>query len=172
MEEHPNHLPKCERCMIKVLVGILNNRHYASDKFKQGEERHLRRETLQRCFEASRVLFQINTETLPPSEGFPYLVLMIAYNNSDWEAVYQNLGKARRRRVMLVRGLERTGATVRFQVVIYKAVAQSVLLYDTQIWVVTGDVLKVLEGFHHQAARRITGMTKNAGQAESGSTPR
>ena len=64
---------------------------------------------------------------------------------------------------MLVRGLERTGATVRFQVVIYKAVAQSVLLYDTQIWVVTGDVLKVLEGFHHRAVQQITEMTAKRG---------
>ena len=41
----------------------------------------------------------------------------------------------------------------------YKAVAQSVLLKVSESWVVTGEMLKVLEGFHHWAARRITGMT-------------
>ena len=45
----------------------------------------------------------------------------------------------------------------------YKAVAQSVLLYGSEIWVVTGDMLKVLAGFHHQAAQRITGMTEKRG---------
>ena len=35
---------------------------------------------------------------------------------------------------------------------------QLVLLYVSEIWVVTGDILKVWEGFHHQAARRITSM--------------
>ena len=45
----------------------------------------------------------------------------------------------------------------------YKAVAQSVLLYESKIWVVMGDMLKVLEGFHHRAARRITGMTATHG---------
>ena len=50
---------------------------------KQGEERRLHHKPLQRCFEASRVSFQINTEALPLSDAFPYLGRMIAYNNSD-----------------------------------------------------------------------------------------
>ena len=32
------------------------------------------------------------------------------------------------------------------------------LLYSSNRWVVTGEILKVLEGFHHQAARRIKGL--------------
>ena len=32
-------------------------------------------------------------------------------------------------------------------------------MYGCEIWVMTGGILKVLEGFHHQAARQITGMT-------------
>ena len=41
-----------------------------------------------------------------------------------------------------------------------------VLLYGSEIWVVTGVMLKVLEGFHHRATRRITGMmaTRGAGR--------
>ena len=35
----------------------------------------------------------------------------------------------------------------------YKAVAHLVLLYVINRWVVTGDILKVLEGFHHRAAQ-------------------
>ena len=45
----------------------------------------------------------------------------------------------------------------------YKAVAQSVLLYGSESWVVTGDMLKFLTVFHHRAARRITGMTEKRG---------
>ena len=40
----------------------------------------------------------------------------------------------------------------------YKAVEHSVLLYGIKSWEVTGDILEVLGGFHHQAARQITGM--------------
>ena len=51
------------------------------------------------------------------------------------------------------------GATVQACGMMYKAVVQSVLLYRSESWEVTGDMLKILEGFHHRAARRITGMT-------------
>ena len=37
------------------------------------------------------------------------------------------------------------------------------LLYGSDIWVVTGEMLKFLGGFHHQADRHITGMTETHG---------
>ena len=48
----------------------------------------------------------------------------------------------------------------------YKAVFQSVILYGSEIWVVTGAMLKFLEGFHHRSSRCITGMmaTRGAGK--------
>ena len=58
---------------------------------------------------------------------------------------------------MIARVLVNTGSTVRTCGIIYKGLAQSVLLYISDIWVVMGDMLKVLEGFHHDTARRITG---------------
>ena len=62
-----------------------------------------------------------------------------------------------------MRVLERTGATVRARGAMYKAVKQSVLLYDSKIWVVNEDMLKVLTVFHHWASQRITGMTAKCG---------
>ena len=56
--------------------------------------------------------------------------------------------------------MKKTVATVRAREMMYKAVAQSVLLYGSEIWVVMGMLLRVLEGIHHRAARRITGMTE------------
>ena len=38
LDEHPNPLPRCEQCRSQVLTGRLNNRHYTSEKCKQGEE--------------------------------------------------------------------------------------------------------------------------------------
>ena len=51
------------------------------------------------------------------------------------------------------------GATVRDRGEMYKAVAQLVLLYGSDSWVVTGEMLKVREEFHHRAVRQITGLT-------------
>ena len=75
---HPNALPRCERCGIQVPTGRLNTRHFALEKCKKGKESRIRRNTLQHCFKASRVWFQINAETLPPLEAFPYLGWTIA----------------------------------------------------------------------------------------------
>ena len=57
-------------------------------------------------------------------------------------------------------------ATVCDHGMVYKVVAQSVLLYVSESWVVTGEMLKVLEGFCHQATRKITGMmvTRDVGR--------
>ena len=54
---------------------------------------------------------------------------------------------------MIARAPERTGATLWAQGVMCKAVAQLVLLHCREIWVVTGEMLKVLTEFQHRAAR-------------------
>ena len=53
---------------------------------------------------------------------------------------------------MVARALEKTEETVRSQGAMYKEVTQLVLLYGSEIWVVTGEMLKVLKGFHYRAA--------------------
>jgi hypothetical protein len=40
----------------------------------------------------------------------------------------------------------------------YKAVCQAVLLYGCETWTVTKSMLRVLEGFHHKCAHRISGL--------------
>ena len=77
------------------------------------------------------VLFQINAKTLPPSEAFPYLGRKITYNSSDWTTVYLNLREAQRKWGMVARVLEKMGATFQARGAMYKAAAQSVLLYGS-----------------------------------------
>ena len=91
------------------------------------------------------------------------MVERLIYNNSDWPAVYQNLNKARRQWGVIARVLAKTGSMVRARGMMYKAVGQFMILYRSNSWVVTGAMLKVVEGFHHQAARRIKGMTATSG---------
>ena len=96
-------------------------------------------------------------------ETLPYLGLTIAYNNSDWAAVYLNLHKAQRRWGMATRVLESTGSTVRNWGTMHKSVVQFVPVYGRERWVVTGEMLRVLTGFHHWAAQWITGMMAKRG---------
>ena len=88
---------------------------------------------------------------------------MLAYNNSNWAVVYQNMRKYWRRRIMVARILERTGARAQAWVDMYMSVAQLVLLYVSESWVVTREILKVLKVFHHQEAQWITGMKAKRG---------
>ena len=59
---------------------------------------------------------------------------------------------------MVGKVVTKMGETVRMLGMMYKAVVQLVLVYRSKIWVVKDSMLKVLEGLHHQAARRIMGM--------------
>ena len=79
-------------------------------------------------FEASRFLFQINTGDLSQLEAFPYCGRTISYNNIDWMAVYQTLKKSQRRWGVILRVLVKTESMVRACRLMYKAVAQSVIL--------------------------------------------
>ena len=71
--------------------------------------------------------------------------------------------EAWRQWVIILRVLAKTIATVRAQGMMYKGVTHSVLLYCSDIWVVTGGILKVLEGFRHRAIRWITWVTTTRG---------
>ena len=56
---------------------------------------------------------------------------------------------------------------VQFSGALYELVTQKVLLYGGGIWVVMGDIMKVLEGFPHRAVWKIAGMrTRCAGDGE------
>ena len=60
---------------------------------------------------------------------------------------------------MISKVLAKTVAMIQDYGVLYKMVEQTVLFYGSDILVVTGLMLKVLEGFHHRASRRIVGLT-------------
>ena len=50
---------------------------------------------------------------------------------------------------MITRVLLKTGETLWSQEMMYNAVAQSVILYGSDIWVMIGEIRKALEGFHN-----------------------
>ena len=94
LEDHPTPSPKCKRCGSQVTPWHLGNRHYESYKLWLGEECRIIRTTLQHCFEASWVPISVNTDPLVLVAAFPYLGRTVAYNNSDWASLYQNICKA------------------------------------------------------------------------------
>ncbi len=159
LEEHPDPYPKCPRCGLQLPASRLNNAHFTTATCLQGMERQRRRAAFVRSYEARDVVFTVADAPLERVSTFKYLGRVIAMNNSDWPALFHNLKKARQRWAMVSKVLDKQGASMRCRGLFYKAVVQSVLLYGCETWVVKEGMLKVLEGFHHRVARRITGRT-------------
>ena len=101
----------------------------------------------------------MNADTLENDVAFPYLGRTVAFNNSNWAYMYQNLWKAWDWWGVVVKVLTRAGLIVRAWVILYNTVLQTVLPYGINIWVVMGSMLKVQEGFHHRVARRVASNT-------------
>ena len=53
--------------------------------------------------------------------------------------------------------LLKSGMTVRSMEMFYKEVVYEVLLYRSEIWVITESTMKVLGGFHNRISQRISG---------------
>ena len=59
--------------------------------------------------------------------------------------------------------LENTRELIKSQKMTYKAVVQTVLLYGRKVWVVTDEIMTMIEGFHYSITRQIAGMTAKKG---------
>ena len=52
---------------------------------------------MQKCFKVSKLSVRVNLELIYTMAAFPYLGSTVAFNNSNWAALYGNLRKAQRR---------------------------------------------------------------------------
>ena len=82
---------------------------------------------------------------------------MLAAGDDGWISVVGNIGKARKSWGRLSRVLGREGASTKVSGNLYKAVAQSVLLFRAKTWVLTQRMEKSLGSFQSRVARRLTG---------------
>ena len=105
---------------------------------------------MERAFEAYRVLIKNVTD-------FKYLGRVMEEGNEDWPTVVGNLGKARRSWGGLDRVLGREGAYPKVSRSFYTAVAQTVLLFGAETWVLTPRMEKALDSLQSRVARNITG---------------
>ena len=81
----------------------------------------------------------------------------LSSSDSDWPALRRALTKSRGRWARFSRLLRAEGARPRQAGMFYKAVVQAVLLFGSETWVRTQTMDKLLSGFHHRVARRLSG---------------
>ena len=84
--------------------------------------------------------------------------------DNDWPAMVGNLQRERQKweKLMRVMGIE--GAYARTSGEIDLAVVQSLMLYRSETWVMNPHIGKVLVGFHHRVALRLTGKKPRQGR--------
>ena len=94
--------------------------------------------------------------TLAPVISFYNLGRILSTADSDCTSVVSNLLIAKHKWARLTRVLIREGTDARNSGQIYLAVFQSVMMYSLETWVMTPHIGRVLGGFHHRVALRIT----------------
>jgi hypothetical protein len=156
--EEEGLLPRCGSCGMFVNPFHLNNElHKQSKMCREGTRWRERDERNLECMRATRQTFNIQGRQIEMVHEFRYLGRPLTANDNDWAALMWNLGKARKRWAMISRVLAREGASPRISAMFYKATIQTILLYGSETWVITSDILQVLRSFHHSVARRLTG---------------
>ena len=107
---------------------------------------------------ALRQRFTTKGKPLKQVQLFKYLGRIIAYGSSDVPAARRQLVRARAVWRRLSKVIAKESVTAPVTGMFYQAVMAAVLLYGCESWVLPPSQLRVLEGFHAECARRLTGM--------------
>ena len=149
--------PRCARCDIQVPRRALNGRHPGTAQCLKGVERKRGRLAETETREDSERAFEAYRESIESLTEFKYLGRILTATDDDWPAVVGNLGKARRTWGRLLQVLSREGAYPKVLRAFYIAVAQAVLLFGSETWVLTSRMEKSLGSLQSRVARKITG---------------
>jgi hypothetical protein len=156
--EGSHFLPKCERCGLQMPVDDLNGGHHRTELCKQGWERKWQHAAAVRSQEALGRSFMAYGEELEKVEVFKYLGRLIAYNDTNTQAMQSNLRKARGCWAQILHVLRAENADARTCGMFYKATMQAVLLYGSEMCNLSPTSLKQLEGFHICAVWQMSGL--------------
>ena len=157
LEEGATPYPKCEQCGMHVSRLAQAQGHQNTKRCQSGTARRRQRAAIAEARRAREVVFSIRGVPLDAVDIFNDLGRPLLSVDDDWPAFHRNLTKARQKWGMIRRILAREGADPKVSGMFYKAVVQVVLLYGCETWNITSAMQKVLEGFHHRVARRLSG---------------
>jgi len=158
LEEGSVPYPKCGLCGMHVSPFAQAQGHRNTARCQSGAARRRQREAIQEARRAREVIFTIGGVPLESVSTFQYLGRPLSFTDDDWPALHRNLTRARQRWGAIRQVLAREDTNPRVSAMFYKAVVQVVLLYGCESWNITSAMLRVLRGFHHRVARRLTGM--------------
>ena len=160
--ETPSLCPKCDKCCMQVNCKDERawGRHWKTSTCEKGNDRRLQREAWRKSARAADVKFYAYGKELERVDIFKYLGKLTSYDDSDNQAIRNNLRKARRTWARLSHVCRSENIPPKIAAVFYQAVIQSVLLFGSETWCLNETILKELRGFHITAAYRMAKVHK------------
>jgi Reverse transcriptase (RNA-dependent DNA polymerase) len=148
-------MPKCTKCGISVHNALSNRHQQSQDCIKWTLIREQRQSNVSQQETARNTVFTTGGEKIENVTEFKYLGRILTNKDSDSAAVESNLQKARMKWGRISRLLTREGTYPKAMASFYKAIVQSVLLYGSESWVLSQEMERKLQSFHHRCARYI-----------------
>lgn len=144
----------CPQCKMFVPTKKMNW-HKKSKMCLIGQDRVEKWEHLEQKAQALIKQFTVDSEKIKMVNLFKYLGRMMMLIDDNITVVQANIKKAQAKWARVSRILSCKGADPRTMGYFYKAIIQSILLYGSETWVITMQMLKMLNGFHQQCAQYI-----------------
>jgi hypothetical protein len=104
----------------------------------------------------ANVEFKVNGKPSEIVEEFEYLGRIVTKHDKDEPAVMRNLARARAKWAGMRRFLVRDAADPKTMATFYRTVVLYVLLYGSESWVRTNDLMKQFWSFHRRCCRGLT----------------
>ena len=144
---------RCWRCGMQVNPKYTG--HQTSKECQVGVKQKRQWETVVMSALALRQQFSVHGEALEHVDLFKYLGRLLVQDDDGIQAIRVQLRKARGTLARVGQVLQAENVPPWVAAKFYKAVVQAVLLYGSEMWVLSTAALTSLEGFHIHAAYRM-----------------
>jgi hypothetical protein len=105
----------------------------------------------------ANVEFTFNGKPIKIVEEFEYLGRVVMKHDKDEPKMMRNLARARAKWASMRRFLVSDAADPKAMATFYRTVVLYVLLYGSESWVLTGDLMRHRRSFHRRCCRGLTG---------------
>ena len=150
LQEGRQPLPRCTECGMFSTVAETHPETVQCKKWAKREKNVAR--TGERIAALEKKFF-VNGNELESVREFKYLVRILDTEDDDSKAVHWNLTKAKQQWGRLKRVLASKKGRPKMMAKFYMAFESAVLLFGSETWVMTRDMKRRVDTFHHRCAR-------------------
>jgi hypothetical protein len=147
-------LHTCEACGFRGSATGLSLHRGSKNCAKLAKRRNDLAQRERQTAAASHV-FTVDGTPIKKVTEFKYLGRIVEENDDDTPAIRRNLKRARTQWGRFSRLLRRQKANRWAMSTFYKVIVASVLLYGSESWVISKDLMRELRSFHHRCARHV-----------------